>query len=84
LDEATAKIERAFCGSWLGYQSRVYDLLLQPPPPGANFGQEWGLHTRLDTSGDWREFDPEEVKSAVHVLADNPVIFHGIGTPVRG
>jgi hypothetical protein len=38
----------------------------------ANFSQEWGLHTRLDTTGDWREFDPEEVKSAIHVLADNP------------
>jgi len=72
MDEAAVKISRAFCGSWIGYHSRVYYEGLQPPPPGANFSQEWGLYTRHGTRGDWREFDPEEVKSAINVLANNP------------
>jgi predicted nucleotide-binding protein len=68
LNAATAKIGRAFCGSWLGYHSRVYYEAFQPTPPGTNFNQEWGLRG----AGNWREFSAEEVKSAIYQLADNP------------
>lgn len=72
LEDAAVKIGRAFSGSWQGYHSRVYYNGLQPPPPGANFSQEWGLYAGYGKRGDWREFDAEEVKSAIYLLANNP------------
>src|SRR5215813_4227196 len=43
LQDAAHQVRRAFSGSWLGYHSRVYYEGFAPPPPGANFSQEWGL-----------------------------------------
>ena len=76
LEKAANQVKRSFSGSWLGYHSRVYYEGLVPAPPGANFSQEWGLkdlsHTRLGSVGDWREFDPEEVKAHIRDLAGQP------------
>jgi hypothetical protein len=76
LVEAAEKIGHAFSGSWLGYHSRVYYDGFRRPPPGANFSQEWGLdgdsYLGYGTRGNWREFDPEEVKSAIYELAKSP------------
>jgi predicted nucleotide-binding protein len=74
LEEAANQVKRSFSGSWLGYHSRVYYEGLAPP--GANFSQEWGLedlsYISLGSRGDWREFDPEEVKSYIRDLAKKP------------
>ena len=43
LAESAEQTARAFSGSWLGYHAHVYYENLVPPPPGANFSQEWGL-----------------------------------------
>jgi hypothetical protein len=76
LEEAANQVKRSFSGSWLGYHSRVYYEELLPPPPGANFSQEWGLkdlsHTSLGSRGDWCEYDKEEVKKHICKLAKNP------------
>jgi predicted nucleotide-binding protein len=76
LERAANEIKRSFSGSWLGYHSRVYYDSLEPPPPGANFSQEWGLKdlrlTRLGSRGAWREFDPQEVKDHIFRLAGDP------------
>ena len=77
LQEAANEIGNAWGGSWLGYHSNVYYANLESPPPGAHFSQEWGLKDtyssrRLGSRGDWREFDREVVKAAVHELAGNP------------
>ncbi len=70
LKEAVSTIGKAWSGSWLGYQSRVYYDNLQPPPPGDHFSSEWGLGGY--STGDWREYDGEDLKKAIYELADNP------------
>jgi predicted nucleotide-binding protein len=75
LEDAANQVKRSFSGSWLGYHSRVYYSGLVPAPPGANFSQEWGtkeLFGDLGSIGDWREFDPEEVKAQIRRIAGNP------------
>jgi predicted nucleotide-binding protein len=67
--EAATQIGRAFSGSWLGYHSRVYYDGFQPPPPGANFSQEWGLRR---SQGSWAEFAAEQIDTAVGALAGHP------------
>jgi hypothetical protein len=74
LAEAAETIGHAFSGSWFGYHSRVYYEGFRRPPPNANFSPEWGLRgdSYLGSRGNWREFDPEEVKSAIYQLANSP------------
>ena len=62
LRDAASKAGKAWSGSSLGYQSRVYYTDLQPVPPGAHFSQEWGLmDVYQGTTGDWQEFSYDEV-----------------------
>ena len=76
LEKAVNQVKRSFSGSWLGYHARVYYAGFAPSPPGANFSQEWGLKdlslTSLGSRGDWREFDPEDVKAYIYELAEEP------------
>jgi predicted nucleotide-binding protein len=76
LVDAADELERSFCGSWLGYHSRVYYENLTPIPAGANFSQEWGLKdmnfTSLGSRGSWREFRFEDVVADIRERADNP------------
>ncbi|MGE0034837.1 MAG: TIR domain-containing protein [Xanthobacteraceae bacterium] len=78
VGDAADQVKRSFSGSWLGYHSRVYYEGLVPPPPGANFSQEWGLQdlslTSLGSRGHWEEFDPEEVKKVIYAIANDPDI----------
>lgn len=77
LADAAKKIGKAWSGSWLGYQATVYYDALQTPPPGAHFSQEWGLMSRFGiqgTSGDWREFSPEDLEKLIYEIAGNPNI----------
>lgn len=71
---AANEVGRSFSGSWHGYHSRVYYAELKPPPPGAHFSQEWGLSGEfgLGSTGHWREFDAEYVKSYILDQAGNP------------
>lgn len=73
---AADEIKRSFCGSWLGYHSRVYYDRLMPPPPGAHFSQEWGLKdtsfSSFGSSGQWREYGFEQIKSIIQTKAGNP------------
>ena len=77
LKKSAEEINRSFCGSWLGYHSRVYYDGLVPAPPGAHFSQEWGLKdmgmTSLGSRGNWREYDYDEVKSVIYADAKNPI-----------
>lgn len=75
LNEAVNKIDQSFSGSWLGYHAFVYYEGLVSPPLGAHFSQEWGLMDAFapsSTTGNWREYDKEEIKTAIYNLANNP------------
>jgi len=75
LDESAREVGRAFSGSWLGYHSRVYYQGFVRPPPRAHFSQEWGLmelSSDMGSKGDWREFDPDEVKAYIEENAGEP------------
>jgi len=75
LEEAATRVGKAWSGSCLGYHARVYYKDLKPPPPGAHFSPEWGLEESYpieDTTGDWVEYDPEHVETAIREIAGNP------------
>lgn len=75
LLDVASEVGRAWSGSWIGYHAYVYYDGLQPPPPGARFSQEWGLMEQVfiqETRGDWREFDPEDIKRHIRAEAGNP------------
>jgi len=75
LKQAATAVGRAWSGSWLGYHASVYYANLNPPPAGAQFSPEWGLIDAWPieaTSGDWRQFDAEDVKRAIYIRAGNP------------
>ena len=73
LKQAAEQIGLAWSGSWIGYHANIYYQNLQPPPPGAHFSPEWGgLPTFFirGSSGEWAEFDPGDVQSAIFEMAD--------------
>lgn len=74
LEEAATKIGKAWSGSSLGYHSRVYYRDFQSPPPGAHFSQEWGMMQYFTdgTTGEWREYDYDEVQRKIYELAGQP------------
>lgn len=67
LEEETESVSKSWCGSWLGYQSRVYYEDLKPIPPGARFDKLWGVQDRYsnDTSGTWAEYTFDGVCQAI-------------------
>lgn len=73
LDQVIAHIEKAWSGSNMGYQSRVYYPDFEAPPPGAHFDSEWGfLGTFHGTTGDWREYQFDYVVGYVYEQAGDP------------
>ncbi|BAS29189.1 TIR domain-containing protein [Limnochorda pilosa] len=73
LEEAAHEVGKAWSGSWIGYQSRIYYKDLTPPPPGNHFSSEWGfISARMGTRGDWEEWNPDKVKERIHNRAGNP------------
>lgn len=74
LKEAANGVGRAWSGSWLGYQSRVYYENLEPVPPGARFSIEWGFDAKWvsqGTVGNWNEYSFDSVRD--HILAEAKV-----------
>lgn len=68
LENASNEVARAWSGSWLGYQSRVYYKELKPVPPGARFSKEWGLmelYANRGTVGRWAEHDFESLMAEI-------------------
>lgn len=69
IRQIAEKVGRAWSGSWLGYQSKVYYTDLKPPPPVAHFSIEWGLRR---SSGEWLIFQPEEIINYIYKEGGNP------------
>jgi hypothetical protein len=76
IEKAAEIVGKAWGGSWLGYQSRVYYKGLKSPPPGVHFSAEWGLMEMgwIDgtTMGDWEEFADADIENRIRRLAGNP------------
>lgn len=70
FEDAAATVGKAWSGSNMGYQSRVYYADLHVPPPGAHFDSEWGFLGQFQgTTGDWREFRFDDVIDLIHESA---------------
>lgn len=78
--DAVADVARAWSGSNMGYQSRVYYDDLEVPPPGAHFDSEWGFEGQFHgTTGDWREYRADDIVSLIYERAavaslDHPAV----------
>ncbi|RFD25066.1 hypothetical protein CER19_23965 [Pseudomonas sp. GL93] len=74
LKEAAEYASKSFCGSWMGYHSRIYYLDFQTPPPGEHFDAQWGFQDAYSnkTSGEWREYAFDGVVETLKSLAGNP------------
>lgn len=74
LGEAAEEVGKAASGSWIGYHANVYYSGLKPPPPGAHFSAEWGLHDTYSqgSTGEWAEFSLEVVQKEIRKRAGNP------------
>lgn len=73
LVNAIEQIERAWSGSWIGYQARVYTKRLQPRRPGESFDSGWGMTGSEfvnTTRGEWAEYDHRAVMDHVSKLAE--------------
>lgn len=60
-------LSRSFCGSWLGYHSRLYFGEFSPVSGDAAFSVEWGLMDRFSNSSspEWKEFDSQTVREFI-------------------
>lgn len=66
IDDNLSRVAKAFCGSWIGYHSRIYYLGFKTPPPGDHFGPEWGFFMYYDPKlSGWREMTDEQVKNVI-------------------
>ncbi|MDR2429622.1 MAG: nucleotide-binding protein [Puniceicoccales bacterium] len=74
LKDAAQRTGKSWCGSWLGYHSRVYYKNLESVPPGARFSVEWGFGDRLsnETCGDWAEYNFDDVVAQIEEWAKSP------------
>jgi predicted nucleotide-binding protein len=76
IEKAAEIVGKAWGGSWLGYQSRVYYKGLKSPPPGMHFSAEWGFMEMgwIDgtTTGDWEEFADADIENRIRQLAGYP------------
>jgi len=72
LEQSVEAISKSWCGSWMGYHSRVYYKDLQPVPPGARFDSQWGFQGRFSsgTKGEWREYDFDKVYNATKTVVN--------------
>ena len=78
LQAAAEEMSKSSSGSWIGYHANVYYENFLPPPPGAHFSKEWGIQPRAfiqqGTTGNWVEYDPEDVKAEIYRRAGNPTL----------
>lgn len=67
LENEIESVAKAFCGSWLGYHSRIYYEDLKPVPPGARFDSSRGFGDGFsgDTRGKWAEYSFDDVYNAL-------------------
>lgn len=68
LTETANEVGRAWSGSFLGYQSRVYYADLKPVPAGAHFSMQFGARDMFSedgTRGDWAEYSFDSLRDLI-------------------
>lgn len=70
IEKCAHEVGRAWCGSWLGYQSRIYYAGLMPPPPDAHFDRIWGSSSRSsETRGEWALYNADSLRFDIYLQA---------------
>lgn len=78
LREAAIEVGISASGSWIGYQANVYYRYFEKPTKDAFFNSRFGLSIQPSylpfprTTGDWREYDWDEVIRIIKKRAGNP------------
>ena len=76
LYKAAYEVGESWSKSWLGYHANVYYKDFLAPEAGAYFNKRWGLrnsrNTGARTSGDWIEYDPQQVIEEIDHRAGDP------------
>lgn len=72
LKEATDEVGKSWCGSWIGYQSRIYYKDFSPVPAGAHYSIEWGTKNQFaaETTGKWLEYTFDDVVAEIYEKAN--------------
>ena len=78
LHQAAYEVGQSWSKSWLGYHANVYYRDFFVPGSGAYFNKRRGLRNMgtvgARTSGDWAEYDPEEVIQEIYHRVGDPNI----------
>jgi predicted nucleotide-binding protein len=61
LLNSASRLERAWSGSWIGYQANVYYKDFQAPPPDVHYNSIWGS----GKEDGWIQFDYEDVVTEI-------------------
>ena len=73
IQNSATSIGKAWGGSWLGFQSRIYYAGLKPTPPGCYFnGGHSPLSSMMNSSGEWVEYSAEALEAEIYKRARNP------------
>jgi len=73
VQNSAAEIGKSWCGSWLGFESRIYYAGLKPTPPGCYFQSGHSrLNTAMNSAGEWLEFAKDLVETEIFKRAKNP------------
>ena len=73
VQRSANEIGKAWGGSWIGYESRIYYAGLKPTPPGCYFQSGHSpLNSMMNSSGQWLEFSAELVQTEIYKRVKNP------------
>ena len=63
-------VRNAWCGSWFGYQARVYYRNFETPPVGTHFDRRYGFEGRpfgeLREKSRWSEYSYDQIRSVIN------------------
>ena len=73
VQNSAISLGKAWCGSWIGFQSRIYYAGLRPTPPGCYFNEGHSpLSTMMNSVGEWVEYAADAVEGEIYKRAKNP------------
>jgi len=73
VQNSASTVGKAWGGSWLGFQSRIYYEGLKPTPPGSYFNPGHSpSSSMMNSSGQWVEYAARVVEAEIYKRAKNP------------